>query len=385
MKKYIKNKSLCPLPFAGLYIEPNGSVRCCSISKERLGNIHKDKITDMIQGDTVRKIRRQMLDEQFPSNCAECYDREKSHTNINFNNISNRLYHFGKLGTAPMKLYEDENNFELQQLDVRWRNTCNGACVYCGPELSSRWAMEMKDEKRMDKRAISDSVEYVYDNLHTLKTIYLCGGEPLMVKENVKLVKVIAETNPTLDIRINTNLSNLQNPVYDVVKDLPNVHWILSAEATDARFEYIRYPLQWSKFLENLQVVQKLPHRISLNMSWNILNASGIFKFIDKMIDLGIHSNSFVCNPVIDPDVYDVRNLPEDMLRGIEREARQRHGRLSEPFMLKYSYEAIIEHCNKPLMGKQKQLKEELATLDARRSIDSVKVFPELYEKVLNI
>ena len=33
----------------------------------------------------------------------------------------------------------------------------------------------------------------------------------------------------------------------------------------------------------------------------------------------------------------------------------------------------------------QKQLKEELATLDARRSIDSVKVFPELYEKVLNI
>lgn len=385
MKKYVKNKSLCPLPFAGLYIDPNGTVRCCSISKERLGNIHHDKITDIVQGETVKNIRKQMLDEKFPSNCSECYEREKNYTDINFKNISNRLYHVGKLGTAPMKLYESEDNFELQQLDVRWRNTCNGACVYCGPELSSRWAVEMNDHKRMDKQAMSDSVEYVYDNLANLKTLYLCGGEPLMMKENVRLMEVITETNPTLDIRINTNLSNLDNKVFDIIKHLPNVHWILSAEATDSKFEYIRYPLKWGKFIENIQVIQKLPHKISLNMSWNILNAFGIFEFIDKMIELGIHTNSFVCNPVTDPDVYDVRNLPVDILQEIEKEAKERHSRLTEPFMLKYSYETIIEHCKKPIMQKQKQLKEELATLDARRSIDSVEVFPELYERVLNI
>tara|TARA_B100001769_G_scaffold264251_1_gene248289 strand:- start:226 stop:1377 length:1152 start_codon:yes stop_codon:yes gene_type:complete len=382
MKKYFKNKSLCPLPFAGLYIEPSGDVKCCSISKQTLGNIHTQSIEDLINGETVKSIRRDMLEEKFPSNCNECYEKERNFKSINFNQISNRLYHIGKLGTAPIKLYEDENNFELQQLDVRWRNTCNGACVYCGPELSSRWAVELNDTKRMTKQAMSDSIEYVYDHIDTVKTLYLCGGEPMMMKENVKLVKIIAETRPELDIRINTNLSNLNNPVYETIKDLPNIHWILSAEASEDRFEYIRYPLSWTNFINNFEVIKKLPHKISMNMSWNILNSFGIFEFIDLMIENGLHENSFVINPVLDPKYYNILNLPQEVINVIKKEATKRHGRLHDPFMLKYSYEAIIKHCNKPIMHKQQELKQQLEMLDARRSLDSRKVFPELYERL---
>jgi len=382
MKKYIKNKSLCPLPFAGLYIEPSGDVKCCSISKQTLGNIHTQSIEDLINGDTVKSIRRDMLDEKFPSNCTECYAKEKNYKTINFNQISNRLYHIGKLGTSPIKLYKDENNFELQQLDVRWRNTCNGACVYCGPELSSRWAVELNDTKRMTKQAMNKSIEYVYDHIDTVKTLYLCGGEPMMMKENIKLVKIIADTKPDLDIRINTNLSNLDNPVYETIKDLPNVHWILSAEASENQFEYIRYPLRWTTFINNLKIIQKLPHKISINMSWNILNAFGIFEFIDLMIENDVHKNSFVMNPVRDPAYYDILNLPEDVIDVIKKEATKRYGRLNDPFMLKYSYEAIIKHCNEPIMHKQQELKQQLEILDARRSLDSKKVFPELYERL---
>jgi len=214
--KLLKNKSLCPLPFAGLYINPNGNVKCCSISKDILGNIHKDSIENMTKGDVVKKIRREMLDNKFPTNCTECYEKEKVMKGINLNNISNRLYHVGKLGTAPMKLYNNENNFELQQLDVRWRNTCNGACVYCGPELSSRWAVELQEEKKMTDTAMQACVDYVYKNLNNLKMLYLCGGEPMMMKENVKLLQIIKESNPELDIRVNTNLSNLNNEVFRI-------------------------------------------------------------------------------------------------------------------------------------------------------------------------
>jgi len=383
--KFLKNKSLCPLPFAGLYIAPEGNVKCCSISKETLGNIHTDSIENMVNGKIITKIRKEMLEQKFPKNCSECYEKEAGMKNINFKQISNRLYHVGKLGVTPMKLYDNENNFELQQLDVRWRNTCNGACVYCGPTLSSKWAQELNDTKRMTKDAMSRSIDYVYENIRTVKTLYLCGGEPMMLKENVKLLQIIKDSNPKLDIRVNTNLSNLDNEVFKILETLPNVHWILSAEASHERFEYIRYPLKWDTFAENLKIVLGLDHKISLNMSWNILNAKGIFEFIDLMIENGLHENSFVINPVLEPEYYNILNLPAELIDGIKDEAIKRHGRLTDPFMLKYSYEAIIEHCNKPLMNKQKQLKKELATLDARRSIDSVKVFPELYERVLNI
>ena len=384
MRKYLKNKSLCPLPFAGLYVEPDGDVRCCSISKEILGNIHNDSVENMVNSDTIKKIRREMLDEKFPKNCVECYRKEEGMNNINFNQISNRLYHVGKLGSSPMKLYQDENQFELQQLDVRWRNTCNGACVYCGPTLSSRWAIELGQEKRMTKNAMQDSIDYVYKNLKTVKMLYLCGGEPMMMKENVKLLNIVKDVNPNLDIRVNTNLSNLDNDVFRILERLPNIHWILSAEATNEKFEYIRFPLKWNTFLENLSVVQNLNHKISLNMSWNILNAFGIFDFIDFMKSRGLHENCFILNSVNDPSYFDVSNLPKEMISHIKDEATARHGRLTDPFMLKYSYEAIIKHCEKPLMNQQKLLKKELQILDDRRGIDSRKVFPELYERVLD-
>jgi radical SAM protein with 4Fe4S-binding SPASM domain len=383
MKKYIKNKSLCPLPFAGLYVEPNGNVRCCSISKKKLGNIHSQSIENIVNGDVIKSIRKDMLDEKFPSNCSECYKKEEGMTNINFKEISNRLYHVGKLGVSPIKLYKNENNFELQQLDVRWRNTCNGACVYCGPALSSRWAIELNNENRMTRTAMEASVDYIYSNLGNLKMLYLCGGEPMMMKENIKLLQIIKKTNPNLDIRVNTNLSNLDNKVFRLLETLPNVHWILSAEATHEKFEYIRYPLKWDTFIKNIKIIQGLDHKVSLNMSWNILNAFGIFDFVDQMLSMGFHQNSFVVNAVNDPSFYDVSNLPSEMLLEIKQEAVKRHGRLTDPFMLKYSYEAIIRHCDKSRMNEQQNLKKQLGILDSRRSLDSKKVFPELYERVL--
>ena len=383
MKKYIKNKSLCPLPFAGLYVEPNGNVRCCSISKKKLGNIHSQSIENIVNGDVIKSIRKDMLDEKFPSNCSECYKKEEGMTNINFKEISNRLYHVGKLGVSPIKLYKNENNFELQQLDVRWRNTCNGACVYCGPALSSRWAIELNNENKMTRTAMEASVDYIYSNLGNLKMLYLCGGEPMMMKENIKLLQIIKKTNPNLDIRVNTNLSNLDNKVFRLLETLPNVHWILSAEATHEKFEYIRYPLKWHTFIKNIKIIQGLDHKVSLNMSWNILNAFGIFDFVDQMLSMGFHQNSFVVNAVNDPSFYDVSNLPSEMLLEIKQEAVKRHGRLTDPFMLKYSYEAIIRHCDKSRMTEQQNLKKQLGILDSRRSLDSKKVFPELYERVL--
>ena len=380
MKKYIKSKSLCPLPFSGLYIGPNGQIRCCSISRTNLGNIHDDPIESIVQGETVKKIRREMLEGKFPENCTDCYTKESSHKNINLHNISNRLYHIGKLKEAPFHLYKDENNFELLQLDARWRNTCNGACVYCGPKLSSRWAVELDKKHRIEKPVLTNNLDYVMGNIKKLKMLYLCGGEPFLIKENLALLETISREKRDLDIRINTNLSEIDNPMFDVIKTLPNVHWILSAEAMGSEFEYIRYPLKWSTFIENLEVIKGLPHRLSLNMAWNILNAHGIFEFIDFMIGKGIHPNSFVLNYVDGPDIYDVRNLPEEDLQNIKDTAHEKLTRLSDPFMLKYCYESIVSHCNKSRMNKLVELKKELATLDNRRNIDSKEIFPSLHK-----
>jgi len=124
--KYLKNKSLCPLPFAGAIINTDGSVYCCSISKDCLGNVNKHPLEHILKTSTkLKQIKRDMLDNKYPSNCVECYTKEKYNKNLNFDNISNRLYHIKTLKSKPFKLYEDLSLFEMQQIDLRWRNTCN--------------------------------------------------------------------------------------------------------------------------------------------------------------------------------------------------------------------------------------------------------------------
>ena len=108
----------------------DGMVQCCSISKEELGNVNKKPLEEILTtSKKLKQIRRDMLDNKFPYNCSDCYNKERHHTNTNFENISNRLYHIKILKDSPFKLYKDEHQFELQQMDLRWRNTCNFACV----------------------------------------------------------------------------------------------------------------------------------------------------------------------------------------------------------------------------------------------------------------
>ena len=76
--KYLKNKSLCPLPFAGAIINTDGSVYCCSISKDCLGNVNDNSLDHILTNSKkLKQIRRDMLDDKYPSNCVECYQKEK--------------------------------------------------------------------------------------------------------------------------------------------------------------------------------------------------------------------------------------------------------------------------------------------------------------------
>jgi len=240
---YLKNNSLCPLPFTGAIVKTDGSVFCCSISKEQLGNVNEKSLEEILTSSTkLKKIRRDMLDNKFPKNCSNCYEKEKYHTNLNLENISNRLYHIKILKDSPFKLYKDEHQFELQQMDLRWRNTCNFACVYCGGHYSSVWAKFDGHADKMSDDAMKKTFNFVKQNIKNLKTIYMAGGEPFLIKENLKIIDLIQQENPELLLRINTNLSILTQKIFDQLKTLKNVHWIVSAESTGERFNYIRWP-----------------------------------------------------------------------------------------------------------------------------------------------
>ena len=380
---FLKNKSLCPLPFAGAIVNTDGSVQCCSISKEFLGNVNKQSLQEILTtSPKLKQIRRDMLDNKFPKNCSDCYVKEQHHKTTNFDNISNRLYHIKILKDSPFKLYKNEHKFELQQMDLRWRNTCNFACVYCDPVFSSVWAKFEGVPDKMTNKSMDETFSFVKQNIKNLKTIYMAGGEPFLIKENLKIIDLIQRENPGLLLRINTNLSILTPKIYKQLKKLKNVHWIVSAEATGKKFNYIRWPGNYQTLIQNIKKIQQLPHKVSINMTWNLFCVSNIIDFIDDMLEMGVHPNQFIMNSVTNPIEQSVLNITKKRRDDLVEIIKQKKTKINKNFFLYKVYTEMLDILNQPLLDTHDTaLYNTLMDFDRKRKLDSKEVFPELYEE----
>ena len=384
MSRKLLEKNFCVLPWTGFELEPDGVVKNCIISKETISNIHQNSIEDILQSKKNLEIKAQMLNKEFPNNCAGCYFQEKDRA-TSFESISSRLYYAKELGPhINNNLLDNKNNFDLSHVDLRWTNHCNQACVYCGPEYSSKWATELGETIKSSKQAKDQVKKYVFKNIKKLKNIYLAGGEPMLMNDNKEFLTLLLEHNPDVHIRVNTNLSSTKTGVFQLLCKFKNVHWTVSVESMDKEYEYIRYHGSWKDFIKNLKHIQTLNHKISFNMLYFILNYKSIFDCIDYFKSIGFHNNSFILGPLIYPLFFDVRHLPKNIKKEVitmfENKIAEQPG-----FYLQNSLENCLKYLTEDGFNANIELtRQNIKKMDLRRKLDSEKVCPELYKEVLN-
>lgn len=376
-KDILTNKYFCPMPWTGLMYNFDGTVKNCIRSDEQtgaLGNIKDTPIEEILLG-SKNVIKQTNITVNTPAaGCHTCYDLERGKEG--FDIISDRIFYIREFKKTPLDTYQI-NNFDLQTIDVRWTNLCNFACVYCGPRFSSRWSDELNVKKETPSEdQLANFKEYIYKHAKQLKHVYLAGGEPLLMKENLELLR---ELNPEVNLRINTNLSKVDTGVFDAVCSFKNVHWTVSVETVEEEFEYIRFGGKWSDFLENLNTIRKLDHKISFNMLWFLLNYDTVFSCVDYLKALGFHNNSYVIGALLSPDYLNIRHLPENVLNLLKTKLESRIN--SQPgYLLEDSYRNMLHYIGQPIEKDLKQSFEQLAVMDQRRGVDSSKIFTELYK-----
>jgi len=379
-KTYLSKKNFCVLPWTGLYIQPDGEVRNCAIVKKPIGNINDNNINDIVLGKINQNIKEEMLTDSFPKQCSHCHTLEKMQPN-SLSQVSNRVWYLKALRNTNFQLYDDAKNYNLKQLDLRWRNTCNFACVYCGPDLSSAWASEMNQPQHIDETALKNSIEYIHNNLSTVEHVYLAGGEPLLIKENLELLTRISKINPDIEIRINSNLSIINNNIYNLLKQFKNVQWTISVDSMGDEFEYTRYGGKWNTFLDNLSQLSKdFDNKINFNLVWFILNSSSILECITQLQHLGYHENMFIVNPLDSPVEWHVCNLPESELDAIRIKLEHKLSKSNPAYSLYNSLKLMLNYINKPFTKDINKTFNVLTELDNRRNLDSSKIFTNLYK-----
>ena len=373
-KDVLTNPYFCPMPWTGLMYNFDGSVKNCIRSSTELGNIQDHAIEDILLGTNNIAKQHNILAGNPAEGCNTCYDLE--HGKQSFDIISDRIFYIREFKKTSLDTYRVDN-FDLQTIDVRWTNLCNLACVYCSPRFSSRWADELDIKpKQPSVQQQEQFKEYIYKHAGQLRHVYLAGGEPLLMKENLELLK---QLNPDVNLRINTNLSKVDTGVFDAVCQFKNVHWTVSVETLSKEFEYIRFGHHWSDFLENLKIIAQLDHKISFNMLWFLLNYDTVFDCVDYLKSQGFHNNSFVIGALLTPDYLNIRHLPNHVLNLLKTKLESRIA--EQPgYLLEDSYRNMRHYIQEPIEKDLARSFEKLAVMDQRRGVDSSKIFTELYK-----
>lgn len=373
----LTNRTFCPMPWTGLMYNFDGQVKNCIRSAGPIGDLKHDTIQDILIGSTNVSTQHNIVNNQPVSTCHTCYDLEGNKSG--FNIISDRIFYIRELKKVPVDTYQ-AGNFDLQTVDVRWTNLCNFSCVYCGPDFSSKWAAELNEY--LDTPTASQKQQfknYIFENAHKLKHVYLAGGEPLLMKENEELLDLLKSTNPGVNLRINTNLSKVDTRVFEKICEFEHVHWTVSVETIEEEFEYIRHGGRWTDFLDNLNIIRKLDHRISFNMLHFLLNYQSVFGCVDFLKKLGFHNNSYIIGGMLEPLYLNIRHLPDTVLHSV-RDTIQSKINQHPGYLLEDSYRNMLAYLNTPFEKNLKQSFAELSVLDQRRGLNSRDIFNELYK-----
>lgn len=188
------------------------------------------------------------------------------------------------------RVLDDNNNNNIQQLELMFDINCNAACVICDPGSSTLWIKEknkilnknipintIATEAKIKK--ISNSL-----NLESLNFIKFFGGEPLFTDTHYKFLKQIKNPeNITLQYTTNGSIYPKQE-VIDLWSKFKLVLFCVSADGIEKQFDYIRWPLNWSKVVNNLLKLRShAPNNMMFRFEYtvNFLNAFYFKEFED--------------------------------------------------------------------------------------------------------
>ena len=340
-----------------------------------MGNLQEHDITEILPNKKFKLLRKEILEDKITDNCRSCLKRENTSSAGNFNGLRN---HYNGLGIHSSVDYTDVSQFKLSALDLHWSSTCDLKCVTCWAEQSSSIAREQNKPVKHTPTKVADRIiEFVTANQSELKEIYLSGGEPTLIKYNLKLLKQI-EKRSDLIIRVNSNMQWKQdNKIVQEILKFPNVLFTCSIDGTGEKFNYIRRGANWNRTIENIKFLQDQPNvDIRANTVFFVLTAQQLPEIIDYFME-EIGSVDHTINQVGMGQFHlRCRNLSSE----IKRSVRENLNNTFEKYKHNLNIAGNLKNCILELdkEGSSVEYKEYFDNIDILQGSNWRKLYPEL-------
>ena len=303
--------NFCYAPWTNIHINTTGRYKTCCAGTDEIGDLRIIPIKDLLSSTTLNGIKSSLHQNQTNQNCTVCA-RQEQHSSVSERTWYNNIAEHQSIELDQLSAQQ------IQNLDIRWSNTCNLSCVYCDHEASSQWAaLKKQPVERLDyTNTLPGLLEFIDGNRATIKNLALLGGEPLLQKENDALLDVIANH---VHINIITNLSVPleNNRIFHKLLAKDNVMWDISFETVEDQFEYVRHGSGWPLMLKNIQYLKqaikdKHGHNIGITSQYSVYNAMNLSELHQYFADYDLPMMRW--NELHYPDVLSVASLPKHYL-----------------------------------------------------------------------
>jgi organic radical activating enzyme len=410
-------------------------------------SIHKIPISEIKRNpaalhNTEFKIeqRKKMLAGERPAECQYCWNIE----DLPGNHISDRTYKSADLGWSYPNLQDvieskGGENINPSYLEVSFDSTCNMKCMYCTPDVSSKWMEESKQYghypntshyvggiewlKQQNKMPIPQREDNPYvdafwewwpDLYKSLHTFRITGGEPLLSKNTWRVLEEI-KNNPRSDLTLAINI-NMMAPddlidrfiqyYNDIAPNIKEFQVYTSCEAHGKQADYIRTGLDYDKFMANCRKFLSSTgawSRLNFMITFNVLSLSTFKEFLTDIWTMRTEFNEsdainrvpMMINYLRWPQFQDVRVAPaeykEKYLKVI-KDYVEAHTRNTSPNKAGRFYLEEVDQINRlgeymfePMEAGHLKIQHKdfgafYPEFDRRRNVNFAETFPDLVD-----
>ena len=325
----MKPETSCLLPWINLSTDVDGSLRpCCKFAhpnpanEYQLPNMKEGTLDALWNDQRFQNLRQAFLDGKKPKECQTCWDEDASGvdsfrtTFVKYKNISLRGIKLTPYVTTGPK-----------SIDLKLNNVCNLKCRICGPQASSTFLKEHQEQFNikfegsdywLSNKILGTANESVLNKwAKDLLHIEMTGGEPMASPENIRVLELLVNSKraKNISITVNTNGTLYNRKFINLLTQFKHVTICLSIDDIGERFEYERYPAEWSTIQENLQKFTKL-ELANNNVLLNLFVTVSIYNvyYLQEYLDWSKQFNIHVRFNILHYDTHkSIKNLPASL------------------------------------------------------------------------
>ena len=298
-----------------------------------------------------QEFRSKLLTEKKSNICKKCY----SVPSLSFSGTKNvegaRTIFDDRLGSSFTDYSIFSNLNQVTFIELWFSNKCNLKCRMCNPKHSnqlikdwnsvvdstkdSKYFSYLEDKLLPEKDWTED--ENSWDNLfnfvkaiqdnnpNQIINFIMSGGEPAICDGMYRFFDLCLEYDIAKNIILsyNTNLTVLPSKMLSHWKNFKQIRLTASIDGFNEVNNYIRYPSQWEKIVNNIFLLRELQTEINISLQvrptiqiYNILSITELYSwclatpFSNSYNHIGFNRLS---DPLVGPEILNITALPKPL------------------------------------------------------------------------